>query len=117
MAPELHVRRLLHQMGYRYRLHRKTLPGKPDIIFPQRKKAIFVHGCFWHQHSDRACKITRVPKSRLDYWAPKLARNKQRDRNNIRQLGKLGWKVLVLWECEVQNRDGLSSALVSFLKK
>ncbi len=117
MAPELHVRRLLHQMGYRYRLHRKTLPGKPDIIFPSRKRVIFVHGCFWHQHSDPACKITRVPKSRLDYWHPKLIRNQERDSKNLRELGKVGWKVLIIWECEVTNPDLLRSRLISFLKK
>jgi DNA mismatch endonuclease, patch repair protein len=117
MAPELHVRRLLHQMGYRYRLHRKTLPGKPDIIFPSRKRVIFVHGCFWHQHSDPACKITRVPKSRLDYWHPKLMRNQERDSRNLHELGKLGWKVLTIWECEVKNTSRLRSRLISFLKK
>jgi DNA mismatch endonuclease (patch repair protein) len=115
MAPELSVRRLLHEMGYRYRLHRKALPGKPDIIFPARRKVIFVHGCFWHQHADSSCKITRVPKSRLEYWRPKLARNQERDKANIQELRKLGWKVLILWECEIEDVPRLRSALVSFL--
>ena len=116
MTPELHVRRLLHHLGYRYRLHRKSLPGQPDIIFPKLKKAIFVHGCFWHQHSDPACKITRLPKSRLDYWTPKLARNKQRDEESIALLVKLGWKVLVVWECDVEDKGRLPAELVTFLK-
>ncbi len=115
MSPELHVRQLLHHLGYRYRLHRKSLPGHPDIIFPKLQKAIFVHGCFWHQHSDPACKITRVPKSRLEYWAPKLARNKQRDEQSVALLLQLGWNVLVVWECQVVYPDSLKQRLVSFL--
>ena len=116
MKPELQVRRLLHGMGYRYRLHRKDLPGHPDIVFPRAKKAIFVHGCFWHQHSSSRCKITRVPKSRTEYWLPKLARNRLRDKQHMRTLRKLGWKVLVVWECQVKD-DGLAlpRRLVRFL--
>lgn len=117
MTPELQVRRLLHRMGFRYRLHPKTLPGHPDIIFPRLKKAIFVHGCFWHQHADPKCRITRVPKSRLEYWGPKLERNRQRDAENISMLGRLGWGTFVVWECEVQKKTGLEQSLISFLKK
>ena len=115
MSPELEVRRLLHAMGYRYRLHRKNLPGHPDIVFPKLKKAIFVHGCFWHQHADRGCKITRLPKSRMEYWGPKLARNKQRDSESLALLLESGWKVLTVWECEVANPVQLKSQLLTFL--
>jgi DNA mismatch endonuclease (patch repair protein) len=117
MKPELQVRRLLHGMGYRYRLHRRNLPGHPDIIFPRRKKAIFVHGCFWHQHGDPACRITRIPKSRLDYWAPKLNRNKERDAANIKLLRNMGWRVFVVWECQTSEERKLRTKLTAFLKE
>ena len=116
MKPELQVRRLLHRMGYRYRLHRRNLPGHPDIIFPKIKKAVFVHGCFWHQHEDPACRITRVPKSRLDYWAPKLKQNKERDAASASALADMGWKVFVVWECHVSEEKELRRKLVSFLR-
>lgn len=116
MSPELQVRRLLHRMGYRYRLHRKSLPGHPDIIFVKVKKAIFVHGCFWHQHADPACKITRIPKSRLEYWAPKLKRNAKRDFESVSLLSQMGWRVLVIWECQVPEVSILQRKLVAFLK-
>src|SRR3712207_4654869 len=93
-GPEWIVRRLLHSNGYRYRLHPKRLPGKPDIVFPSRRKAIFVHGCFWHGHK---CDKGRAPKSRLDYWAPKLEANAARDARNLRQLADLGWEALTVW--------------------
>ncbi len=115
MYPELFVRRLLHRMGYRYRLHRKSLPGHPDIIFPKLKKAIFVHGCFWHRHSARSCKIARLPKSRLDYWIPKLERNKQRDATAVSGLRQLGWKTHVVWECEIADETRLSDSILNFL--
>ena len=115
MNPELQVRRFLHRMGYRYRLHRKTLPGHPDIVFPKLEKAIFVHGCFWHQHSNPACKITRLPKSRLEYWIPKLDRNKQRDAESLALLQQLGWTVLTVWECQVTDQARLKSELITFL--
>jgi DNA mismatch endonuclease (patch repair protein) len=117
MKPELQVRRLLHRLGYRYRLHRRDLPGHPDIIFPRLRKAIFVHGCFWHQHEEPACRITRVPKSRLEYWAPKLNRNKARDAANMKLLTGMGWTVLVVWECEVLKEQELPQKLVAFLGK
>jgi DNA mismatch endonuclease (patch repair protein) len=115
MAPELQVRRLLFRLGYRYRLHRKSLPGHPDIIFPSQKKVIFVHGCFWHQHLDPGCKITRVPKSRLEYWIPKFERNRLRDKESLALLSEIGWRALVVWECQVTNEARLASLLIQFL--
>jgi DNA mismatch endonuclease (patch repair protein) len=101
MKPEMMVRTLVHRMGYRFRLHAKDLPGKPDLVFRPRKKVIFVHGCFWHQHPKLACKDGRQPKSNKGYWAPKLARNVERDAIHLKALKALGWTVLVLWECDV----------------
>ena len=112
--PELAVRRLAHRMGYRYRLHRKDLPGKPDLVFPIRRKAIFVHGCFWHQHADPACKMVSRPQSNLDYWLSKLERNVARDAVHQARLVELGWNVLVIWECEVKAGDGLAERIQSF---
>src|SRR5690348_9565964 len=97
--PELAVRRVAHRMGYRYRLHRRDLPGTPDLVFPSRRKIIQVHGCFWHQHS--GCRLARVPKSRPDYWLPKLRRNTERDAASEALLSAQGWEVLIIWECEV----------------
>lgn len=99
-SPEMIVRRLVHGMGYRYRLHVPTLPGKPDLVFPRLKKIIEVRGCFWHQH--KSCIDGRVPKSRVGYWLPKLMRNQSRDKENHKQLRRMGWKVMTLWECEVE---------------
>jgi DNA mismatch endonuclease (patch repair protein) len=99
--PELIVRRLLHGLGYRYRLHARDLPGKPDIVFRGRSKAIYVHGCFWHRHPDPACKLARLPKTRQDFWVPKLEGNRQRDIENQRRLTEMGWEVLVVWECGI----------------
>ncbi len=98
-APELLVRRMLHRMGYRFRLHRRDLPGRPDLVFPGRRVVVQVHGCFWHQHP--GCRHARVPKSRQEYWVPKLAQNAERDHDNERRLAEMGWRVLVLWECEL----------------
>ena len=111
-APEMIVRHLLHALGYRYRLHRRDLPGKPDIVFPGRRKAIFVHGCFWHAHG---CAIGRPPKSRPDYWLPKLAANKTRDEAVAAGLRGLGWEVLTVWQCETRRPEGLRAAVVAFL--
>ncbi len=111
-APEMVVRRLLHTAGYRYRLHRRDLPGKPDIVFPTRRKAIFVHGCFWHAHG---CKIGRPPKSRPEFWVPKLERNRLRDRENIQALEEAGWNVLVVWQCETRDLKSLATRLITFL--
>jgi DNA mismatch endonuclease (patch repair protein) len=113
MTPELVVRSLVHGMGYRYRLHSPKLPGKPDLAFPARKKIIEVRGCFWHQH--RGCIESHVPKSRIEYWGPKLERNKQRDSENLRKMRKLGWDVLVIWECDVRKQNNLSTKLQDFL--
>ncbi len=98
--PELLLRSMLHEAGYRFRLHRKDLPGKPDIVFPGRKKVIFVHGCFWHQHSE--CREGRLPATRLDYWVPKLQGNVQRHANAVAALTQQGWSSLILWDCQIQ---------------
>lgn len=111
--PELKVRRLLHAKGFRYRLHRRQLPGTPDLVFPGRKKAIFVHGCFWHRHE--GCRLARLPKTRQDFWLPKLEANRLRDQRDQAALHDLGWKVLVVWECEVQSQD-LEHKLIAFLE-
>ena len=100
MKPEMLVRSLVHRLGYRFRLHSKDLPGKPDLVFRPRRKVIFVHGCFWHQHSKLSCKDGRAPKSNLGYWAGKLARNVTRDARHLDQLKAMGWRTLVIWECE-----------------
>ncbi|WP_084199490.1 very short patch repair endonuclease [Noviherbaspirillum autotrophicum] len=110
--PELIVRRLVHSYGYRFRLHRKDLPGKPDLVFPSRKAVIFVHGCFWHMHG---CPSVRVPKSNIDYWKPKLERNQERDLQSRSSLERLGWKVLTVWECEVKDLNALERKLKNFL--
>ncbi|CAN7431659.1 very short patch repair endonuclease [Mesorhizobium sp. LjRoot246] len=113
--PEMVVRRLLHGMGYRYRLHRGDLPGKPDIVFGKRKKAIFIHGCFWHRHDDPACRLARLPKSRLDFWEPKLSANAERDALKQEALKRLGWNVLVVWECELRQSEQLENKLRQFV--
>lgn len=115
MKPEMEVRRLVHGMGYRYRLHRKDLPGKPDLVFGPRKKVIFVHGCFWHQHGAKNCKISRIPKSNLEYWGPKLERNKQRDKESLKKLRAYGWTPIVVWECQTKDVKKLSARLWKFL--
>lgn len=115
MKPEMLVRRLVHGMGYRYRLHRKELPGTPDLVLAGRKKVIFVNGCFWHQHDDPYCKIARVPKSNQDYWIPKLTANKERDTKNIKALEAAGWSVLVIWECETKDLDAVAVKIRTFL--
>jgi len=114
--PEMLVRRLVHAMGYRFRLHRKDLPGKPDLVFPTRRKVIFVHGCFWHRHSDAACRLARMPKSKLDFWGPKLENNRKRDAVIRARLEELGWSVLVIWECETSDRDALRARIGGFLE-
>ncbi len=111
--PELIVRRLLHGLGYRYRLHKKNLPGTPDICFPSRKKVIFVHGCFWHRH--KGCRRTTTPKTRTTFWEEKFRQNVARDRRKIEALHQLGWNALVLWECETEDKSKLESRLIDFL--
>ena len=106
------VRSVVHRLGYRYSLRRTDLPGKPDLVFVSRKKVIFVHGCFWHGHS---CRYGRLPKSRPDYWQPKLAANKTRDRLQERQLRSDGWSVLTVWQCELKNERLLEARTRGFL--
>jgi len=110
--PEMIVRKLVHSMGFRYRLHRADLPGKPDLVFPSKRKLIFVHGCFWHQHG---CKSAHLPKSNMDYWLPKLDRNRSRDAEHIKVLREANWKCLILWECELKKLDVLKSRIIEFL--
>lgn len=98
--PEMVIRRYLYHSGFRYRLHVKELPGKPDLVFKGRKKVIFIHGCFWHQHG---CKYYRMPHTKIEYWIPKLQRNVERDKNEIESLEKSGWNVLIIWECEIKH--------------
>jgi DNA mismatch endonuclease (patch repair protein) len=111
--PERTVRSLVHSLGYRFRLHRKDLPGKPDLVFPARRKVIFVHGCFWHSHD---CKSGLIPNSNRDFWLPKLAGNRLRDAKNIEALAKQCWKVLVLWQCELGNDKLLATRISRFLE-
>ena len=111
--PEMVVRRLAHSLRYRYKLHDKRLPGKPDLVFPARRKVIFVHGCFWHQHD--CPRGARLPKSHQDYWVPKLSRNQQRDAEHNSSLEAMGWQVLVIWECETRDRQTLATTLTLFL--
>lgn len=112
--PEMVVRRLVHSLGYRYRLHRRDLPGCPDLVFSARRKVIFVHGCFWHRHPDSTCKLARLPKSREEFWVPKLERNASRDRRNEQALKDQGWNVLVIWECETNNQGMLKRKIQAF---
>ncbi len=115
--PELVVRRALFAMGYRYRLHSAKLPGKPDLVFPSQRKVIFVHGCFWHNHSHVRCKIARFPKSNSNYWAEKLMRNVQRDTERRAELRKIGWKALVIWECQTRSIERQLARICCFLEK
>lgn len=111
-GPELVVRRLLHSLGYRYRLHPPDLPGKPDIALPGRRKVVMVHGCYWHGHD---CKKGRLSKSRLDFWGPKIEANRRRDAEKEQALGRLGWSVATIWQCQTADTDGLTQRLVAFL--
>jgi len=112
-GPERVVRSLAHRLGFRFRLHRRDLPGTPDLAFPSRRKAIFVHGCFWHGH---VCKVGKMPKSRTDYWGPKIVENRARDARKRRQLARLGWRSLVVWECETKDAPRLARVLEKFLR-
>jgi DNA mismatch endonuclease (patch repair protein) len=114
MAPEVAVRKLVHRLGYRFRLHRKDLPGKPDLVFPSRRKVIFVHGCFWHCHN---CGEAHIPKSNRAYWGPKLERNRLRDAKHIEALAIAGWQSLVVWECETSEEEALKRRIVEFLNR
>ncbi|MGO9938583.1 MAG: very short patch repair endonuclease [Terracidiphilus sp.] len=112
-SPELSLRKLIHGLGYRFRLHRNDLPGRPDLVFPSRKKVIFVHGCFWHQHTE--CREGRVPGSRLEYWGPKLRRNQERDALAQSGLRQQGWRYLVVWECELKDLASVLKSVKRFL--
>lgn len=113
MKPELMVRSLVHQLGFRFRLHRRALPGSPDLVLSRHRKIVFVHGCFWHQHS--GCREGRIPSSRKGYWEPKLTRNQERDAANLVALEQLGWSILVVWECETKDMPALEARLADFL--
>ncbi|HML96480.1 MAG TPA: very short patch repair endonuclease [Thermodesulfobacteriota bacterium] len=112
-SPEIIVRSLTHCLGYRYRLHKKELPGKPDLVFPSRKKVIFVHGCFWHGHN--CTRGNRRPKTNQVYWQMKIQRNKIRDQKHTQELLLLGWRTLTIWECQLKNPEDLKCILKSFL--
>lgn len=107
--PEVRVRSVLHRMGYRFRLHRKDLPGKPDIVLPRYETVVFVHGCFWHRHP--GCRFAYTPKSRIEFWNAKFQRNVERHAEVEEQLSELGWRIVVIWECETANEDGLRELL------
>ena len=111
--PEMLVRKLVYALGYRYRLHARELPGRPDIVFRKRAKVIFIHGCFWHRHT--RCALARLPKSRLDFWLPKLEGNKRRDDRNRRELQRMGWKVLTVWECQLNRPARMADRIRRFL--
>jgi DNA mismatch endonuclease (patch repair protein) len=114
-AAELRVRSLAHGMGYRFRLHGAKLPGRPDLVFASRRKAIFVHGCFWHRHPDENCRLARLPKSRRDFWVPKLEGNRARDARNEAALAAMGWMSLTIWECELRDEDSIRNKIRTFL--
>jgi DNA mismatch endonuclease (patch repair protein) len=111
--PELLVRKIAHRLGYRFRINRSDLPGTPDVVFPARRKVIFVHGCFWHQHV--GCHHANTPRTRPEYWLPKLARTIERDQSSIRALHALGWDAMVIWECEIRDSESLKDRLEQFL--
>lgn len=111
-APEMIVRRIVHGLGFRYRLHRKNLPGKPDLAFSARRKVIFVHGCFWHGHG---CKIGKLPKSRPEFWRPKIEGNRRRDEATLAGLARAGWVSLIVWQCETKDLSALRNKIVEFL--
>jgi DNA mismatch endonuclease, patch repair protein len=113
--PEVIVRKMIHSFGYRFRLHRRDLPGTPDIVLPKLHKAIFVHGCFWHRH--QGCPKASTPKTRVEFWTEKFKNNVERDQRKERQLRLDGWDVEVIWECETQNRDELARRLSRWLKQ
>jgi DNA mismatch endonuclease (patch repair protein) len=113
--PELLVRQVTHRLGYRYRLHKVGLPGKPDLVFASRRKVIFVHGCFWHRHLDPNCRLARLPKSRHDFWIPKLEGNRARDERVLQTLVADGWKVLEIWECQCKKGEQLENMIQGFL--
>lgn len=112
-GPEIVLRKALHALGFRYTTHSRTLPGRPDIVFPRLRKVIFVHGCFWHGHR---CRWGRLPKSRLDYWGPKIAANRDRDTRTLRSVRRAGWRALVIWQCQIRNLDKALPRVLKFLR-
>jgi DNA mismatch endonuclease (patch repair protein) len=112
-APELKVRKTLHKLGFRFRIHRRDLPGTPDIVLPRFKSVILVHGCFWHRHE--GCREASVPATRKEFWRKKFAENTERDRKNIASLRKMGWRVLVIWQCEAESNEALVKKIIKFL--
>lgn len=112
--PEIMVRRLLFSAGYRFRLHRRDLPGTPDIVLPGRRIAIFVHGCFWHMHKE--CRLAKLPATRTEFWKAKLQTNAARDRRSFDALNTLGWRVLCVWECATRNKNAVERLLPSILE-
>ena len=113
-APEMIVRRMVHALGFRFRLHQKGLPGSPDLVFARHKKVLFVHGCYWHGHG---CKIGKLPKSNVEFWRDKILKNRARDARNLRELRELGWSVHEVWQCETKKPAELKHALLAFLGK
>lgn len=114
-GPELVVRRIAHRLGFRYRLHRRDLPGCPDIVFPRYRSVVFVHGCFWHRHPN--CKYASSPKTRVEYWQNKFHSNVVRDARNETLLRNLGWRVMVIWECETKDHERVAERISSYLRK
>ena len=112
-GPEVAVRKIIHRLGYRYRLHDRALPGRPDLVFPSRRKVIFVHGCFWHRHPK--CRYATSPKTREEFWEAKFTSNVARDRIARRELKRMGWAILTVWQCELKNPDKLTERLNDFL--
>ena len=115
MNPEMKVRSMVHALGYRFRLHRRDLPGSPDLVLPRHEAIIFVHGCFWHWHADPACPIAGLPKSNLEYWRPKLERTRDRDQEHLAVLQASGWRVLAIWECELRSPSSVLDSIHEFL--
>ncbi len=113
--PEIIVRRLLHKMGYRFRLHRKDLPGTPDIVLPKYHKVVFVHGCFWHGHE--GCRRAHLPETNREFWEVKINKNRDRDAKVMESLQSMGWGCLVVWQCQIKNREELEVALENFLPR
>lgn len=114
-GPEVRLRKALHARGFRYKLHDKKLPGKPDLVFPGRRKVVLVHGCFWHMHGN--CALARMPKSRVDFWSAKLHGNRDRDAVKQAELRALGWDVMVVWECELRDLDAVVARVQAFLNE
>lgn len=116
-SPEILVRRLARHLGYSFGLHGRDLPGKPDLVFRSRRKAIFVHGCFWHRHGNKNCALARLPKSRREFWVPKLESNRIRDARNQKALRALGWSFLVIWECQLRDIHRVEKRIAAFLSR